>query len=312
MRPVPVSVLWFGRILPRFLAQMALLFAAIGAAAGEDGTMKIMTSDDLVNFAQPAPTARLAYGPGPLQFGDLRLPSGAGPHPVVVFIHGGCWLSDYDIAHSSEVTAAFAAAGIASWSLEYRRVGDEGGGWPGTFQDVAAGADFLREIAGQYALNLEQVIVAGHSAGGQLAIWLAARDQLPPDSPLASEQPLVPKAVLGLAPAPDLEALYADDVCGRVIEGLLGGSPEQFPQRYRQVSPMQFAPLTTPQLHIIGRHDTFWGPVGRSYLGAAMARGDAVTVLEAPEAGHFELIAPGSSSWGLVLEAARSLLANID
>ncbi|MGI9204157.1 MAG: alpha/beta hydrolase family protein, partial [Woeseiaceae bacterium] len=113
---------------------------SLGLAAAEPD---LLTSADLANFENPPAAARIHYGDGALQFGDLRLPAGSGPHPVAVFIHGGCWLSAFDIAHSSKLTAAMARYGIATWSLEYRRVGDEGGGWPGTFQDVASGADHL-------------------------------------------------------------------------------------------------------------------------------------------------------------------------
>ena len=156
--------------------RLLLLVLAINCpVAMAENPVDILSAADLADFANPPADARIPYGDDPLQFGDLRLPPGGGPHPVAVFVHGGCWLSEYDIAHSSAVTAALAQSGIATWSLEYRRVGDEGGAWPGTLQDVARGADHLRSIAARYRLDLDRVIAAGHSAGGQLALWLAAR-----------------------------------------------------------------------------------------------------------------------------------------
>src|SRR5579859_3765042 len=106
----------------------------------------------------PAPPAdrRLAYGDHPRQFGDLRLPRGAGLHPVAVVLHGGFWRATYDLEHIGHLCAALAAAGVVTWSLEYRRIGDDGGGWPGTFHDVARGADRLRELARDYPLDLQR------------------------------------------------------------------------------------------------------------------------------------------------------------
>ena len=164
----------------------------------------LLTAADLVKFENPPADARIQYGDDALQFGDLRLPPGSGPHPVVVFIHGGCWLAEYDISHSSKLTAALAGAGIATWSLEYRRVGDEGGGWPGTFQDIGHGTDHLRSIAAEYNLDLDRVIVMGHSAGGHLALWAAARPGIPAETPVSSTDPLAVSGVLALAPAADL------------------------------------------------------------------------------------------------------------
>src|SRR6185295_110755 len=104
----------------------------------------------ILDAPAPAADARLRYGPDPLQFGDLRLPKGAGPHKVAILIHGGYWRAQYDLEYTGHLCAALTRAGIATWNLEYRRAGNPGGGWPGTFQDVAMGADYLRELAGKY------------------------------------------------------------------------------------------------------------------------------------------------------------------
>lgn len=218
-------------------------------------------------------------------------------------------MAEYDITHSSELTAALARSGIATWSLEYRRVGDEGGGWPGTFQDVGSGADHLRSIAREYKLDLDQVIVMGHSAGGHLALWLAIRSRLPMEAPVSSAEPLPVNKVLALAPAPDLAFLHEQKVCGHVIDKLMGGSPEQLPDRYRWGDPMQLAPDGVKQVLIIGKHDEAWGPTGLRYFRTAKARGDDIQVIEATESGHFEMIDPDTTSWPLVLKAARELLS---
>ena len=148
------------------------------------------TPDDLLKLPVPAAT-RMAYGTGALQFGELRVPAGRGPHPVVIIVHGGCWaaklgnLDDRAVALDlvRPIAADLTANGFATWNLEYRRLGNDGGGWPGTFQDIAAGADYLRRIAAKNRLDLTRVVAIGHSAGGHFALWLAARRKLPESSP---------------------------------------------------------------------------------------------------------------------------------
>jgi acetyl esterase/lipase len=291
---------------------LAILIATPAALACAEEPIEIMTSADLANFEHPPADARIHYGDGALQFGDLRVPAGSGPHPVAVFIHGGCWLAEYDIGHSSELTAALAESGIASWSLEYRRVGDDGGGWPGTFQDIGRGTDHLRSIAGEYNLDLDRVIVMGHSAGGHLALWAAARSRLPADAPVAAADPLPVRGVLALAPASDLEFLHEQQVCGHVIDKLMSGSPAEVPERYGWGSPMQLAADDVRQVLIIGKYDSAWAPTGLRYFEAAKTRGDDVTKIDALESGHFEMIDPDSSTWPLVIGAARDLLGGAD
>lgn len=257
----------------------------------------------------PAPTAdhRIAYGEDPLQFGDLRLPQGRGPHPIVVVIHGGCWYSEYDLKHVAAFSAVLTRMGVATWSLEYRRVGDTGGGWPGTFQDVARGVDFLRVLARTYPLDLRRVVVVGHSAGGQLALWLAARKRLPKDSPLHSPDPLPLQGVVSLAGITNLRGYGSG--CGGAVTKLLGGSPDEEPLRYQQTSPIELLPLRVKQRLIHGLLDTIVPPEQSSeYEVAAGRRGDDVRLVTVREAGHFDLIAPQSSAWPAVQEAINSLL----
>ena len=291
---------------------LLIVMAMPGSLVSAQERAELLTSADLKNFENPMADARIHYGDGALQFGDLRVPPGSGPHPVAVFIHGGCWLAEYDISHSSKLTAALAYNGIATWSLEYRRVGDEGGGWPGTFQDVGRGADQLRSIAREHNLDLDRVIFMGHSAGGHLALWAAARSRLPAEAPVSSTDPLAVRGVLALAPAPDLGFLHEQQVCGHVIDKLMGGSPAQVPDRYGWGNPMQLAPDGVRQVLVIGKHDDAWAPAGLRYFAAAKMRGDDIKTIEATESGHFEMIDPDSSTWPLVLEAAWELLGGAD
>ena len=221
----------------------AALFAALLAAPTTAASQQLIGVGDLADFTWPSPDARVSYGEGPFQFGYLRLPEGGGPHPVIVFIHGGCWLSAFDIRYVGAAEQAFAEAGYAVWSLEYRRIGDEGGGWPGTFLDIARGVDHLSELAREYPLDLDRVIASGHSAGGQLALWAAARPGIPSSSELSTVRPLPIQGVLALAPAPNLEALHSANTCGGVVDDLMGGSPDEHPDRYDAVSPMRLMPV---------------------------------------------------------------------
>jgi acetyl esterase/lipase len=132
-------------------------------------------SQDILTLPPPKADTRISYGDDPVQFVDLRVPKGKGPHPVVIFIHGGYWRAEYDLTHTGHLCAALAAAGFATWNMEYRRVGQPGGGYPGTMDDVRSGALLLKKTAPEHDLDLSHVVIAGHSAGGQLALWLAAQ-----------------------------------------------------------------------------------------------------------------------------------------
>lgn len=284
------------------------IIVSMFAFAGQE-MPDIMTSADLPALGNPPPLVRIAYGDGPLQFADLRLPEGAGPHPVMILIHGGCWLAQYDISYIGKLAEAFANDGIATWTVEYRRVGDEGGGWPGTFQDIARSADHLLAVASEYSLDTTRVIAAGHSAGGHLAMWLAAREKFDDNALFSSANQVQLKGVLGLAPAPDLAFLHQQGVCGDVIDKLMGGSPQEFPDRYALGSATELLPMGIPQVIVVGRHDSAWAGVGRRYYQQAIAAKDDVRLIEAPKSGHFEMIDPDSSTWSLVRVAAYALLS---
>lgn len=290
----------------RLLSCLLLLLVLPWPSAAEPP--QLMSAADLGTLGDPPADARIAYGADPLQFVDLRLPAGQGPHPVMILIHGGCWLSQFNITHVGKLARAFADAGIATWTVEYRRVGDAGGGWPGTFQDIARAADHLLEVADSYDLDTQGVIVAGHSAGGHLALWLAAREKFLSNPLFSSANPVHLRGVLALAPAADLAMLHEQGVCDQVIDKLMGGSPAEVPERYAIASPPELLPIKLPQTIIVGAYDTDWRPVGDRYYQLARAANEPVELLEAPESGHFEMIDPGSSTWPLVRDAAYRLL----
>ena len=290
----------------RRAALLLLVLAAAGTVAAGEAT--VLTAGDVVALPRPTADHRLAYGSDPLQFGELRLPAGAGPHPVAMVIHGGCWLAEYDLGYMSALAAALAEAGVATWSIEYRRIGDPGGGWPGTFTDVAAAADHLRELAADHHLDLGRVVAVGHSAGGHLALWLAARHGLAADDPLRGPSPLPLAGVVALAGIPDLAAFAAPEGCGAAVAPLLGGEPAGVSERLHRASPIERLPLGLPQVLVVGGLDTIVpAEQAERYAAAAAAAGERVRVLPITAAGHFELVVPGSVAWPSVRDAVLEL-----
>jgi acetyl esterase/lipase len=297
-------------MLIRFVAcPFAIALLTVAAAAQGRGPL------ELANAAVPEGAQRIPYGSLPLQFGELRVPSTKGPHPVAIVIHGGCWLSKLGTYPPEAVAfnnmrplaAALTAAGIATWNIEYRRLGDDGGGWPGTFRDVASAADHIRALAPVHGLDLSRVISIGHSAGAHFALWLAARPKLPASSDLFTRDPLRLAGVVSLDGPGDLKATIAlqRPVCGSpVITDLLGGSPEERPDRYRDGSPIEQLPFGIPQVFFTGQmFDTHSAP----YEAAVKRAGDVVETIASPKAGHFVFIDPQSEMWPRVMTSVRRL-----
>jgi acetyl esterase/lipase len=208
-------------------------------------------------------------------------------------------MSEYGLSYMGHLAAALTEAGVATWSIEYRRVGDGGGGWPGTFQDAALGTDYLRTLAKTYQLDLNRVVVVGHSAGGQLALWLAARNQLPKDSPLYSPDAISLRGVISLAAITDLRK--TGTACDRVVEKLMGGSATDFGPRYNQTSPIELLPIGVKQTMIQGETDNIVPlSMAKDYAEAAKKKGDDVKLVVIEKAGHFELVDPKSPVWATV------------
>ncbi|WP_224250023.1 alpha/beta hydrolase family protein [Hyalangium gracile] len=262
----------------------------------------------MLETPSPPADARLPYGELTFQFGDLRLPPGPGPHPVVVMVHGGFWRARYNLEHAGHLCADLARRGYATWSLEYRRVGHEGGGWPGTFEDVARGMDFLRTLGKSQPLDLSRVVAMGHSAGGHLALWLAGRRRQPSGSPLSSADPFIPRGVVVLAGVVDLVRAHELRLSDDIVTEFLGGTPAQVPERYRLASPSALAPIGVRQVLIHGTEDdTVPVSLSTDYHARARALGDDVRLIPLPGAGHFEVINPLAREWPQVVEALGSL-----
>lgn len=292
---------------------LALLLCVIFAPLSLYADPQYLSHQDIAGLPPIPADAHFDYGPDSMQFGDLRLPSGPGPHPVAVVIHGGCWLSIADLHVMDRFTKALADAGVASWNIEYRPVDNPGGGWPGTFTDIGLGVDYVRILAPKYNLDLSRVVTVGHSAGGHLALWAAGRYRLPEDSPLYVADPLKPIGVLCLAGPADLREIFepAQVVCGaNVIQKLVGGSPEEVPDRYRQTSPAEMLPIGVRQIVIHGSDDPVVPPVaGEAYVAAGDSTGDSIGLIIVPDAAHFEVIAPWTYSWPIIEASVLSLLS---
>src|SRR5512135_2145089 len=246
-----------------------------------------MDSEDILDVKLPHADIRIPYGPAPSNFGDLRLPKQAGPHPVVVVIHGGFWRALYDLEHIGFLCAALTQHGIATWNIEYRRLGNPGGGWPGTFLDVAAAVGYLRMISSQYQLDLNRVIVLGHSAGGHLALWYAGLGRIPKDSPIYTTDRLTLRAVVSLAGVSDLRLASELGLSSGVTDQFIGGSPREYPARYAAASPIELVPLGIRQFLLHGMTDeNVPFEMSRHYHAAARAQGDEVTLIPFPTTGH--------------------------
>lgn len=256
--------------------------------------------------AATEPFERIRYGKDPQQFGDLRLPSSRGGRvPIVAVIHGGFWSSTEGLDVMNAACEALTAQGYASWNLEYRRLGEAGGGWPGTFLDVAAGLDHLRTLARRHPIDLRRLVTLGHSAGGQLALWGAGRRWIR-DGELRDPSAIRVRASVSLAGLVDLRQAWGMgfDVVGR----LLGGAPDQVPERYDTASPAALLPLGIPQVLLHGTDDRIVpAQLSRDYQATAVSRGDQVALVTLKGIGHFELIEPGTAGWSPVVEALRSV-----
>ena len=193
-------------------------------------------SEAILDRPAPAADLRLSYGPEACQFGDLRLPKGGGPHPCLVVIHGGFWRDRYDLEHIGHLCHAMASFGIATWNVEYRRLGTPGGGWPGTFHDVARAARHLFVIANAEDIDPMRIGVLGHSAGGHLAFWLAGLRSVPATSVIRAE-PLAFRSAISLAGVLDLRQASALGLSDHAADRLLGGTPNEQPSRYAAASP---------------------------------------------------------------------------
>jgi acetyl esterase/lipase len=235
-----------------------------------------------------------AYGSAVQQYGELRLPKGRGPFAVVVIVHGGCWTKGYStLAYMAPLATALTARGVATWNIEYRQKGEAGGGWPGTFLDWADATDHLRDLAKTYPLDLSRVVVAGHSAGGHAALWIAARGGLPAKSPIRGASPLKIAATVDIDGPADLAGFIGADarICGApVVVPFMGGAPAQVPDRYVQANPIARLPLHVAQTLIAAK--VLPPADAETYRRAALAKGERVIVQPFPHASHGDVADP--------------------
>jgi acetyl esterase/lipase len=253
------------------------------------------TSEDILDLVPPKADARVAYGSDASQFVDLRTPKGKGTHALAIVIHGGFWRAKYDLGYAGNLCAALTAKGIASANLEYRRVGNAGGGWPGTFADVRAGYQFLLQSAQKYGFDARRVLVIGHSAGGQLGLCLAARES-------------GVKAVVSLAGVVDLQRAYALHLSHDAVVEFLGGTPAEVGDHYREADPMKLT-VTARQWLVCGSEDDTVPPAfSRDYIAAKQKMKEDARLVEIVGAGHFDVVDPRAAAWKdverVVIEAA--------
>ncbi|MBC7842080.1 MAG: alpha/beta hydrolase [Gemmatimonadaceae bacterium] len=242
--------------------------------------------------AAPPADVRIPYGSAPQQFAELRLPPGTGPHPVVMLIHGGCWLAQYDLAHVAGIAEALRQAGIATWTIEFRRVGDDGAGDPGTFEDIRAAYDSLLAQGKAHGLDTKRIVLSGHSAGGHLALWLAG------------ERGVTVRGTVGLAAITDLAAYAQPTGCGAGITQLLGGTPVERADVFTARSPVSRAKASGVVTLVVATEDRI---VPRAQADAYLARFPNTRVVEEP-GGHFDVVAPWTTAWRAALDAIRELM----
>jgi acetyl esterase/lipase len=244
---------------------------------------------DLTSDPRPR---RYRYGPEPSQFGILSIPGSPGPHKVVVLLHGGFWHLPWGLDLMEDLAEDLVSRGMAAWNLEYRRLGEPGAGWTGTFDDVLTGFDALAVLPEADELDLTSVSVAGHSAGGHLALWLAA------ERGPSAEAPVTLTKVLGLAAVPDLRTAWEHEVGAEAVEALTGGPPHLVPDRYDRASPIDRLPLGARQLLVHGERDRVVpAELSRLYVAEAKRRGDDAEVLVQSKTGHMDVVNPRSVAW---------------
>ena len=294
-------------------AAATVLGLAVGLGSAVRAQSPLLTFKDLLARKPALADRRIAYGPDASQFGELWVPAHPRRAPVVVVIHGGCWRSDLPgLELMNGVAFDLRRRGYAVWNIEYRRLGSTGGGYPETFDDVSHAIDFLRVLSRTDHLDLGKVVLLGHSAGGHLALWAAARGRLPSGSPLRSPHPLHVTGVVSLAGIDDLAA-YRDsgiDACGgpATIDALVGAASRKDQPVYADTSPADLLPIGVAQAVVSGEADPIVpARFGRDFAAKVKAGGDAVSEVTVPAAGHFELIDPSSAAWPTVVRAVRRL-----
>jgi len=265
---------------------------------------------DILDRSPPLFDVRIRYGDDPSQFAELRFPNGKGPFPLLFVVHGGFWQSAYDLSHIGHLCASFTAKGIITCNIEYRRIGNPGGGWPGTFQDISlATRNMLQTTSSDPRFDRARTAIIGHSAGGHLALWLAGRHRINKGSPLHGDQKQALTNAVSLAGVSDLRLAWKQVLGHGTVTRLMGGTPDEQPERYDAGSPIELLPTGTRQVLVHGTADDIV-PVSQSeaFVERAKKLGDRPTLVKLDGVGHFELIDPESEAWPTVASAVLSLL----
>ena len=253
---------------------------------------------------------RVPYGSDPNQIAELRFPNGKEPFPLLFVVHGGFWRSAYDLSHIGHLCAAFTSRGIITCNIEYRRIGNPGGGWPGTFQDISiATRNILREMSKDSRFDQTRTAIIGHSAGGHLALWLAGSHRISKGSPLHNDQKQIITSAISLAGVSDLRQAWKTRLGHGTVTRLMGGTPDKHPDRYNAGSPIDLLPTGARQVLVHGADDDTV-PVSQSevFVQRAEKLGDRPTLVKLDGMGHYELIDPESEAWPAVARAVLSLL----
>jgi acetyl esterase/lipase len=293
--------------MPRRLLALALSLAMTSTPHAAP-----MILADYMALSGPTPDATLRYGAAPSQYAELFVPPGKGPFPVAVLVHGGCWTKEFGgITQLRNMAGALAARGIAVWNVEYRRVDEAGGGYPGTYQDMNAALDLLARTARDYPLDLERLVAVGHSAGGQLVQWLAGRPRIPASSPLFRADAVPVRRVVSLGGVADLrrESALLKSSCGREVAELAGTPSAARPDVFADTNAGDLMPNGSRTILVTGELDTISPPrVAHDFAARARAAGDAAEVIILPGASHYDEVAATSGSWPLVLGAIEAAL----
>jgi len=274
---------------------------------------RLMSWGDLLGRDKVSPTQSIQWGPGATDVADLWLPDGAGLHPVVLMVHGGCWQKSVaDRTLMNWAAEDLRRQGMAVWNIEYRGVDEEGGGYPGTFLDVAHAADALRDQAATYNLDLNRVVAFGHSAGGHLAAWIAARHKLPANSPMRMDNPLKLVGVINSGGLADLKAsrpVTSRSCLAEIYDQLVGDISSTRAEVLSDTSPAEMLPLRVRQVSFNGHDDSIAPPVlGEGYTRRAKAAGDRADVVVVLNTGHVELVSPGTEVWDLETATMKDML----
>ena len=291
-------------LIPGFLfLNVICIFPALGQ------NNLITVKESVTQFQQP-PDYRLNYGPHVFQFGDLRLPAGEGPHPVVVIVHGGCWTARYDLHLMDGMAERLTQIGFATWNIEFRRTGQKDSAWPDTFTDVTLAVRYLENLLSKFNLDTDKIVLIGHSSGGHLALWLASQK-------FATKINI--RGVVVLAGPTDLlqmetwiqegEAKSKEPSdCGIALRELMGGTSATYPERYRAASPAHLPRYDIPLIVVSGDQDRIaLSPLVEIYANALKKKGNNVQYFIVKQSGHFEMITPGTTAWSDIEKTVISL-----